>query len=145
MIYNEPPEDFNPIFEVVTGFIQHNGELLMVKRQKGKIQGEKWGFPGGKVDDGETLEQAFIREIGEETGIELRKKEVKHFKSTCVRYPDKDFHYHMFSVDLDYKPEVTLQEAELLAFEWLNPNHALSLGEELVLYNDVYLKMFYGL
>jgi ADP-ribose pyrophosphatase YjhB (NUDIX family) len=45
------------------------GNVLLVRTRKWS---GKWGIPGGKVDYGETLEQAFRREIREETGLELR-------------------------------------------------------------------------
>jgi 8-oxo-dGTP pyrophosphatase MutT (NUDIX family) len=43
------------------------GDVLLVRTRKWS---GKWGIPGGKVDYGETLEQAFLREIREETGLQ---------------------------------------------------------------------------
>lgn len=54
--------------EVVIGIVKKDNKVLMVKRAK--TEGNLvWAFPGGKVETGETKEQACIREIKEETGI----------------------------------------------------------------------------
>ncbi len=43
----------------------------MQRRAPGKAHGGLWEFPGGKVDSGESLENALVREISEELGIDL--------------------------------------------------------------------------
>ncbi|MGI9120834.1 MAG: NUDIX hydrolase [Acidimicrobiales bacterium] len=43
--------------------------LLLVRRGRGPAQGE-WSVPGGRVEPGETLAEAVVRELAEETGIE---------------------------------------------------------------------------
>lgn len=56
---------------VIIGLVIHDGKILMVKRHEPEVPGAhlKWEYPGGKVDIGETPEQAIIREIREETGV----------------------------------------------------------------------------
>jgi 8-oxo-dGTP diphosphatase len=46
-------------------------EYFLTKRLKRAHQGGKWEFPGGKVEDGETVTQALTRELTEEVGIEV--------------------------------------------------------------------------
>jgi ADP-ribose pyrophosphatase YjhB (NUDIX family) len=43
--------------------------LLMIRRGRGPAAGE-WSIPGGRVEDGETLAEAVVRELAEETGLE---------------------------------------------------------------------------
>ena len=51
----------------VTGILIHEGKLLLVKQQV--TSDRNWSLPGGRVEAGETLEDAIIREVKEETGI----------------------------------------------------------------------------
>jgi 8-oxo-dGTP diphosphatase len=45
------------------------GKILVALRPLDKIQGGLWEFPGGKIEENETAEEALIRELGEEVGI----------------------------------------------------------------------------
>ncbi len=55
---------------VVLGIVNKDNKLLMVERAQ--KEGELlWAFPGGKVEDGETNEEACIREVFEETGVNV--------------------------------------------------------------------------
>lgn len=56
---------------VAVALLDSSGRVLMQKRRQHKQHGGLWEFPGGKVEDGESLESALLREIEEELGIEL--------------------------------------------------------------------------
>lgn len=56
--------------DVTCGIINKDGKILMVKRAK-KEGDLLWVFPGGKIEDGETSEEACIREVYEETGLNV--------------------------------------------------------------------------
>ena len=53
----------------------HEGKVLLIKRGKEPLRG-RWVVPGGTVEVGETLEQALVREVREETGLTVRPIEV---------------------------------------------------------------------
>jgi 8-oxo-dGTP diphosphatase len=61
------------IVHVVAGVIADaRGRILLARRTEGRDLAGLWEFPGGKVDPGETAEQALVRELREELGIEAR-------------------------------------------------------------------------
>lgn len=75
---------------VVIALIQQdNGHVLTLQRAKGEVDGVVWGFPGGKVDPGETEEQAVVRETFEETGVACAAVE----KIGARAYPELTLHY----------------------------------------------------
>ncbi len=65
------PKKAIPHYEVVAAAIHKNGRYLLGKRPPGGLLGGLWEFPGGKVESGETHQEALRREIREELGIEI--------------------------------------------------------------------------
>ncbi len=57
--------------KVTAGIIEKDGKILIALRKTGKCVGLKWEFPGGKLEDGETLEECLKRELREELNIEV--------------------------------------------------------------------------
>lgn len=58
------------MLEVVLAFIyDSSGKVLLAQRPEGKSYGGLWEFPGGKIEDGETPEQATVRELAEELDV----------------------------------------------------------------------------
>jgi 8-oxo-dGTP diphosphatase len=61
-----------PITEVAVGvLVRPDGQFLLTSRPEGKVYAGYWEFPGGKVEPGETVEQALARELREELGIQI--------------------------------------------------------------------------
>ena len=60
---------------VVAAIIKKNNQYLIVQRNRNKHLGLKWEFPGGKVHDNETFEEALSREIKEELNITINMHE----------------------------------------------------------------------
>jgi 8-oxo-dGTP diphosphatase len=74
--------------EVVAAIIQRGGEILIGQRKAEQSHPLKWEFPGGKVEAGETPEQAIARELEEELGIRhAAGEEITRYQFT---YPGRD-------------------------------------------------------
>jgi len=60
---------------VAVAVIISENQILLSRRHEASHQGGKWEFPGGKVELNETVEQALVREIEEELGLQVIKQE----------------------------------------------------------------------
>ena len=61
-----------PVTEVAVGvLVDVQGRFLLTSRPEGKVYAGYWEFPGGKLEAGETVEQALRRELHEEIGITI--------------------------------------------------------------------------
>ena len=80
----------------------HEGRVLLIRRGKEPLRG-RWVVPGGTVELGETLEQALVREIQEETGLLVRPREVVAVFDRIQRDADRvDYHYVIVDYLCDY-------------------------------------------
>jgi mutator protein MutT len=80
--------------EVVAAIILQNQQVLCAKRPGNGVLGNLWEFPGGKVEPGETLEEALHREIKEELSIGIRIQEP--FMSLVHTYPTHTVQVHTY-------------------------------------------------
>ena len=64
------------LIQIAAGIIIHDGKILLGQRKKGKDLEFKWELPGGKLEEGETLEQCLCRELIEELALEIEVKEL---------------------------------------------------------------------
>ena len=80
----------------------HEGRVLLIRRGKEPLRG-RWVVPGGTVELGETLEQALVREIQEETGLLVRPRQVVAVFDRIQRVADRvDYHYVIVDYLCDY-------------------------------------------
>lgn len=56
----------------VSALVVHEGALLLVRRRADRPGGGRWAVPGGRVEPGERLADAVVRELAEETGLRAR-------------------------------------------------------------------------
>ena len=110
--------------EVVAGIIFFQDQVLCVQRPKNKLHyiSEKFEFPGGKIEEGETKEEALTRELLEELNILTS---IKSFYLTVVHeYPDFELTMHSFICEVETK-ELTLHEH--IEQKWLTINELTKL------------------
>ena len=89
------------------GIAIKNNKFLLALRMPGTSIGESWEFPGGKAEDGETPEEALIREFQEELNIKIKVGE--RICSGNFKNKDKEFEIYGFIIQLITK-KLTLSE-----------------------------------
>ena len=73
--------------------LDREGAVLIAKRPEGRPLAGLWEFPGGKVEAGEEPEEALVRELHEELGIDIAKRDLAPLIFASHAYPD--FHLLM--------------------------------------------------
>ena len=102
--------------EVVAGIIKYENKILCVQRGESKLQyiSKKFEFPGGKIEQGETKENALIREIQEELDMKITIK--NEYMTVEHQYPDFHLVMHTFTCNVN---SIELKLNEHISYEWL--------------------------
>ena len=111
------------MIEVVAALIWDNGKFLICQRPAHKARGLMWEFVGGKIEAGETGEQALARECREELDIEVCAEEI--FFEVTHKYPDISVHLTIYNAKIKEGIPKLLEHA---ALKWITP-------EEIKFYN----------
>ena len=102
------------VTDVAVGvLLRSDGSFLLTSRPKGKVYEGYWEFPGGKLEAGETVEQALRRELHEELGITIGAAEL--WQTQLVDYPHALVRLHFCKVR---QWDGTLQMREDQSFAW---------------------------
>ncbi|RLB52443.1 MAG: 8-oxo-dGTP diphosphatase MutT [Deltaproteobacteria bacterium] len=103
---------------VVAALLQdEKGRVLITQRKPRAFMPLKWEFPGGKVEPGETDDQALAREIKEELGVAIDVGD--HYIDLLHEYPDFIIDFHV------YRCSINAGELECLGvndFRWVDTN-----------------------
>ncbi len=76
------------VVEVAVGvLIRPDGCFLLTSRPPGKVYAGYWEFPGGKLEPGESVEQALARELHEELGLTIAPAGISRWREQLVDYP----------------------------------------------------------
>ena len=91
--------------DVVAALIRRNGTIMICQRPTWKARALEWEFVGGKVENGEELEDALVRECNEEIGVEVEVGSV--FTEVEHVYSDISIHLYLFNCTLkDGEPKM---------------------------------------
>ncbi|MBM6618696.1 NUDIX domain-containing protein [Bacillus suaedaesalsae] len=99
--------------------INSNGEWLVVKKKYGGLKG-KWSIPAGFVNANETIDEAVVREVKEETGIDCMVKGIVGIRSGVIKEEISD-NMIIFTLKPTATYSVTVQEKELEEAIFVNP------------------------
>ena len=90
------PARTQPIAAAIAAVLR--GERVLLVRRSHRPDAGRWGFPGGKIEPGETIIAAALRELGEETGIAANPVEVLTAVDVIRRDGAKLHHYVLIAV-----------------------------------------------
>ena len=107
------------IVEVAVGILlQPDGRFLLTSRPPGKVYTGYWEFPGGKLEAGESVEQALARELHEELGVVIEPAAVTRWREQCVDYPHALVRLHFCRVTA-WRGALQMREGQDAAWERL--------------------------
>lgn len=105
------------LVDVAVGvLLRPDGDFLLTSRPPGKVYEHYWEFPGGKLEPGETVEQALRRELHEEIGITIGA--AQPWKVELVDYPHALVRLNFCKV-FDWRGELHMREGQLFAWQRL--------------------------
>ena len=107
-------ENMHRVIEVVGGIIRRGDEYLLGKRPLGKSQGGHWEFIGGKIEPGETPEQALARECMEEIALPIVNAKIR--TAVTHAYPDRTIHLTLIDCEPAPGAEPTALEHDALGW-----------------------------
>lgn len=116
--------------EVVAGIIKQNGKIFCTARGYGDYKGF-WEFPGGKIEQGETREQALARELKEELDIDVSVG--NHVITVEYDYPTFHLTMHCFYCEivhgeiklLEHEDAKWMLPSEMHTLKWLPADDAI--------------------
>ena len=124
-----------PIRKAVRCYLIKDNEVVVTKYKKGNKKEGYYDIPGGKIEEGESPKQTAIREMKEETGIEIQNLKYKGIMT--IEYPDRLFIVDTF-LTKEYEGEP--QEFEENTSEWIDIDELLK--KEKILSNIILLDKF---
>jgi 8-oxo-dGTP diphosphatase len=104
------------VVDVAVGVLLQGEAFLLTSRPEGKVYAGYWEFPGGKLEAGESVEQALRRELQEELGITIAAAQI--WKTQMVDYPHALVRLHFCKV-WDWQGELQMREAQSHAWQTL--------------------------
>jgi len=109
-----------PHYEVAVAYLANDeGRVLLAKRRAEAFLGGMWELPGGKVKDGETLEEAIRRELNEELGIR-RVRRLRHVGRVRHAYTHFKVTLQLFEAETVERPRI---HEGPVAIRWVKPRH----------------------
>jgi 8-oxo-dGTP diphosphatase len=116
---------------VAAAVIRREGKILIAQRPQDKHQGGLWEFPGGKVEEGEPVQQALVRELEEELGITATS--ARPLIRITHDYPDKSVCLDVWEVSAftgeahgrEGQPVRWVSDDELAGYEFPAANHPI--------------------
>ncbi len=129
--------------DVVAGVIVKDGKVLAGERSYGSYEGF-WEYPGGKVESGESKEDALIRELDEEMNLNVQPDQINYFDTFYHSYPDIDVALHIYIIRCDvsnidcrvHHQFKWLDSSTINSVKWLESTYFIN--DELIAHNIIH-------
>ena len=100
--------------------VVNDNDILIARRPDDKHQGGLWEFPGGKVEAGETVTAALVRELDEEVALSVREEQMTPLLQIPFSYPDKTVLLDVYWVEADMNSALLAHVAEGQEVRWVS-------------------------
>ena len=86
------------MIKVAAAIIENDGKIFVCKRGAGGVCAFLWEFPGGKLEEGETPNEALCRECREELEVKIEPEEL--FAEFPFKYPDREIYFYFIKAKI---------------------------------------------
>ncbi len=126
-----------PIHQIIVRVALRNsqGRLLVLQKSDSSDRAGAWEFAGGHMEEGESLDQAAIREVLEETGIKVKKKKLKYMSSNWYTFKNQQRFGVLFVCDTAY--DKVILSSEHKEFDWIDSSNS-----DNIRFADIYQSYF---
>lgn len=107
--------------KVVAAIIRREGKIMICQRPTWKARALEWEFVGGKVEQGEDLKHALVRECREEIGVVVEVGDIFTEVEHC--YPDISIHLYLFNCTLSGEEPMLKEHNDI---RWVEPKELSS-------------------
>lgn len=107
---------------IADAIIVKNKKLLLIQRSNNEDFPETWSFPGGVVNEKESIKTALKRELKEELGIKILN--IIFFKSYVIKSRE-NFLVKAFYYKCSFSGEISISSDELVSYKWFDINNKL--------------------
>ncbi|MBI0577557.1 NUDIX hydrolase [Neobacillus cucumis] len=119
------------VWLAVSGLVKYDEKWLVVKKRYGGLKGQ-WSLPAGFVNEGETADEAVIREVKEETGIDCSVKGLIGLRTGVIKEEVSD-NMLMFLLEPTDGVQIIHQDSELYEARFMTPEELLNEKEASIL------------
>lgn len=111
---------------IVGCFLEYDSRFVILLRHSHKPNGDTWGLPAGKVEQGEEDQAALLRELKEETGYIAEESELEHLGDYNFGQ-DKKYIFATYRIKLSNPHGLILEDNAHADFKWVTANECYAL------------------